>query len=229
MVVDHIFILQNDNSSVCFSVTAPKNIMEQNYLRRRFYDCSRSRQILIMTKILLPGSNWPQLCYMKWVTLLTKIFFLDWLIDWRVHMDRGQREKQTPHWAGNLMQGSIPGPQDHNLSQKQTPKQLSHPGTPRDLFEVLEAQSNHQSHAMKTICNEEQTHHGRNPHMQHTLLRMRLWMIHQCGFLLESTRMMWTPVRLSLLPNPLYAAGLRPSLFLGSVWHYCFLRVNQPF
>ena len=37
------------------------------------------------------------------------------------------REKQ----AGSLMWGSIPGPRDHNLSQRQTLKQLSHSGTPR--------------------------------------------------------------------------------------------------
>ena len=29
----------------------------------------------------------------------------------------GQREKQTPHWAGSLMQGLIPGPWDHSLSR----------------------------------------------------------------------------------------------------------------
>lgn len=28
-----------------------------------------------------------------------------------------QREKQTPHWAGSLMQGSILGPRDHDLSR----------------------------------------------------------------------------------------------------------------
>ena len=39
------------------------------------------------------------------------------------------REKQTPQWAGSLMQGSIPGLQDHGLSQRQMLNQLSHPGT----------------------------------------------------------------------------------------------------
>ena len=28
----------------------------------------------------------------------------------------GQREKQTPHWAGSPMRGSNPGPWDHDLS-----------------------------------------------------------------------------------------------------------------
>ena len=32
------------------------------------------------------------------------------------------------------MQGSIPGPQDHDLSLRQTPNQLSHPGNPKDEF-----------------------------------------------------------------------------------------------
>ena len=31
-----------------------------------------------------------------------------------------EREKQTLRRAGSLMQGSIPGPQDHDLSQRQT-------------------------------------------------------------------------------------------------------------
>ena len=31
-----------------------------------------------------------------------------------------QREKQTPHWAGSPMRGSIPGPRDHDLSPRQT-------------------------------------------------------------------------------------------------------------
>ena len=41
-----------------------------------------------------------------------------------------EREKQIPHWAGSLMQDSIPGPQDHDLRQRQMLKWLSHPGTP---------------------------------------------------------------------------------------------------
>ena len=30
-----------------------------------------------------------------------------------------ERKKQTPHWAGSLMRGSIPGPGDHDLSGRQ--------------------------------------------------------------------------------------------------------------
>ena len=30
-----------------------------------------------------------------------------------------EREEQAPHWAGNLMWNSIPGPWDHDLSQRQ--------------------------------------------------------------------------------------------------------------
>ena len=32
----------------------------------------------------------------------------------------GQRQRQTPHQAGSLMWGSIPGPRDHDLSSRQT-------------------------------------------------------------------------------------------------------------
>ena len=45
-----------------------------------------------------------------------------------------EREKQAPHWAGNLMQGLIPGPWDHNLSWRQMPNQLSHPGAPNCVY-----------------------------------------------------------------------------------------------
>ena len=55
-----------------------------------------------------------------------------------VHMSWGEgqreRDKQTPHWAGSLKQDSVPGPGDHDLSQRQTLNQLSHPGTPRYHF-----------------------------------------------------------------------------------------------
>ena len=45
-----------------------------------------------------------------------------------------EREKQTPHWAGSLMQGLITGPWDHDLSQRQTLNWLSHPGAPGNPF-----------------------------------------------------------------------------------------------
>ena len=45
-----------------------------------------------------------------------------------------EREKQTPGWAERLMQGSIPGLQDHDLSQRQALNQLSHPGALGFLF-----------------------------------------------------------------------------------------------
>ena len=41
----------------------------------------------------------------------------------------GQREKQVLYGAGSWMWGSIPGPWDHDLSQRQMLRQLSHPGT----------------------------------------------------------------------------------------------------
>ena len=41
-----------------------------------------------------------------------------------------EREKQTAGGAGSLMQGSIPGPCDPHLSQRQPLNPLSHPGAP---------------------------------------------------------------------------------------------------
>ena len=49
----------------------------------------------------------------------------------RIEVGRG-REKQTPPRAGSPMGGSIPGLRDHDLSQRQTLKQLSPPGAPRN-------------------------------------------------------------------------------------------------
>ena len=42
-----------------------------------------------------------------------------------VGVGRGQREKQTPCWTGSPIQNSIPGPWDHNLSQRQMLNWLS--------------------------------------------------------------------------------------------------------
>jgi len=41
-----------------------------------------------------------------------------------------EREQQAPRKGGNPTWGSIPGPQDHDLSGRQTPNPLSHPGVP---------------------------------------------------------------------------------------------------
>ena len=50
--------------------------------------------------------------------------------------EEGQKEKgkQTPRWAGRPTWGSIPGPQDHDLSQRQMLNQLSYPGVPQLLL-----------------------------------------------------------------------------------------------
>lgn len=50
--------------------------------------------------------------------------------------ERAQREKgkETPHCAGSPMRGSVPGPWDHDLSQRQMLIQVSHPGPPTVLF-----------------------------------------------------------------------------------------------
>ena len=61
-------------------------------------------------------------------------YFLKFYLFERKHacMSWGQREgeKQTPCWAG------IPGPWDHDVSQRQTFNQLSHPGKPRSQYNI---------------------------------------------------------------------------------------------
>ena len=51
---------------------------------------------------------------------------------WSEGADReGEREKQTPCWARSPTGGSILGPQDHDLSQRQMLNQQSHAGAPK--------------------------------------------------------------------------------------------------
>ena len=45
-----------------------------------------------------------------------------------------ERENQAPNWAGSLMLGSIPGPWDHDLSQRQMFNWLSHLISPKNKF-----------------------------------------------------------------------------------------------
>jgi len=45
-----------------------------------------------------------------------------------------EREKQAPRCAESLTQGLIPGPWDHDLSQRQPLHRLSHPGAPGSFF-----------------------------------------------------------------------------------------------
>ena len=49
--------------------------------------------------------------------------------------EQKKREKQTSCWAGNLMQGWIPGLWDHDLSWRQTLSWLNYPGNP--LFQYF--------------------------------------------------------------------------------------------
>lgn len=60
------------------------------------------------------------------------IFFEDFICERERERGKCQREKQIPYWAGSLRQGSIPGPQDHNLSLKQPLNWLSPPK--KDVF-----------------------------------------------------------------------------------------------
>ena len=45
--------------------------------------------------------------------------------------EQRERKKQTLRIAGMLTQGSIPGPRDYDLSQRQMLIPLSHPGVPK--------------------------------------------------------------------------------------------------
>ena len=54
----------------------------------------------------------------------------------REHEQReGEGQRERGREAASLMQGSILGPQDHDLSQRQTLNQLSHPGAPKDILD----------------------------------------------------------------------------------------------
>ena len=46
----------------------------------------------------------------------------------------GGGKEETPHWVKSPMRGSILGPWDQELSQRQTLNQLSHPGAPVVMF-----------------------------------------------------------------------------------------------
>lgn len=51
----------------------------------------------------------------------------------------GERDKQTPCWAGNLLWGSIPKLWDRYVSQSQVLNQKGHPDAPNEvIFEHLD-------------------------------------------------------------------------------------------
>ena len=79
---------------------------------------------------------WSQADYLKF-------FFKDftYLREGEHELSEGQREKQTPNWAGSLRQVSIPGLWDHDLSGRQTLNWRSHPGTPDYLTCLCPASS----------------------------------------------------------------------------------------
>ena len=62
------------------------------------------------------------------ISLFKKDLFIYLFIWERAQQKEREREKQTPRWAGSPMQGLIPGPWDHDLSQRQMLNRLSHPG-----------------------------------------------------------------------------------------------------
>lgn len=60
---------------------------------------------------------------------------------------KGEDEKQTPHWAGSLMWGSISGCWDHDPSGRQMLNPLSHPGAPRGNFQGRSLDREHSERA----------------------------------------------------------------------------------
>jgi len=50
--------------------------------------------------------------------------------------EQRERDEQTPHQVQSPMGGSIPGPQDLDLSRSQTFNRLSHPGAQNDWAEI---------------------------------------------------------------------------------------------
>ena len=69
-------------------------------------------------------------------TLHLNFIFNDYLFIHERHRERGRHtgRGRGRFPAGSLMQDSIPGSRDHNLSQRQTPQPLSHPGASRIHF-----------------------------------------------------------------------------------------------
>lgn len=65
----------------------------------------------------------------------------------------GQREKQTPCLAGSWICGSSPGPQDHDLSGRQTLNWLSHPGAPAFGVSLLPFQITNKSQLIWELPN----------------------------------------------------------------------------
>ena len=71
---------------------------------------------------------------------ITNNFLKDYLFIWERESEQEgehkqgelqrQREKQAPWSAESPMQDSIPGPRDHDLSQRQALNPLSHLGAP---------------------------------------------------------------------------------------------------
>ena len=67
------------------------------------------------------------------IYLFLNILFI-YLTDKITSRQRGrkrERRKQAPCWGKSLMQGSNPGPWDHDQSRRQRLNPLSHPGTPK--------------------------------------------------------------------------------------------------
>lgn len=90
----------------------------------------------------------------------------------------------------------------------------------RDLFGVLEAQGNCQSHSTKRFYNEAQMHPSGNLWKHLTLLWERLPVIHQCGSLLERIHLTWTLVGLFSLFNLNDTIGSRQACsYNRNLWH----------
>ena len=80
------------------------------------------------------------------VSFLLFLFFLRFYLFWERERKRarvrgkgqGRKRSRLPAKQGGLTWGSIPGPQDHDLTHRQTLKWLRHPGTPSFILIYIE-------------------------------------------------------------------------------------------
>ena len=110
--------------------------------------CSmEGRHFLSSRKFLTDSAKFQkQLVYQHPFTspsLMPFFFFVKTLLIWqreREHKQRSgrqrEREQESPHWAWRPVWGSIPRPQDHDLSQRQRFNQLSYPCTLYNVFYI---------------------------------------------------------------------------------------------
>ena len=99
---------------------------------RFFPSSTKSRLILDSSKIESvrqpSGIFWSLFLLLR--VEITALHFGDKLFKDCIYLRENKKEKQAPHWAGSPMRGLIPGPRNHDLSQRQMPNQMSYRDVP---------------------------------------------------------------------------------------------------